>query len=859
MASHPDRVGPYRVTGVLGTGGMGVVLDAYDDRLDRRVAIKLLRADFVGDAAHQDRLRQEARAVAQLSHPSIVQVYDLLELPEGTALVLEYVDGESLARRLRERGPLPIDDAVRIGRELAEGLAAAHARGIVHRDLKAENVLLSGDGRAKILDFGIAKRADPARPDAISTTAGFLVGTYRTMSPEQVTGLELDGRADLFSLGVLLYESLTGGSPFLAETVLGTLERICTLDPPGLDKTRSDVPPLLTALVAQLLSKDRNRRPSSAAEVAGRLAALQSDSATATRGLGLDTPTRAEPVHPALRSVLSGPSPRRRVLRWVVAVGLIGALAAVGLLVSRPERSLPPLLIAVAEPELVLTSAEDGQELLPAGLRAAVLGGMSRLRALSALTGESNAAEPPSPRALAAALAADEVLTSRLDCASEVCRVTLTRLRAADASILRVVTFEVPDDDFQLLANAVVSYLGELYPERRAPGEAPRLPVASADYAQYLRLSQAVAARSQGEPVDPLLAEAEALRRRAPRFLEAILLEADLAGRRFFDSREPADLERAFGLLSDAEALAPSDPRPLSVRFRVALRADRLDAAEAAIGNLETLAPGDPQLSALRALVRERRGDGPGALAAMREAARRRPSFRNLLDLGNLEWRQGDITAARATLGGLLERFPANFQAQTLWANMELFGGSPERAAELYGELVARSPGLAELSNLGLAQFLLGRYAEAAESFRHALELAPSNAVSVLNLADAELLRGNRAEADDLYRRVLAEVAKDPAAGSFWQLLSVRAQALAHLERRHEAVQAMQTALRQSPGNVQLAYEAALVFALVGDRSTALVEAERAAKGGIDARWFGFPWFDSLHEDPAFAALLAGP
>src|ERR1700724_3725920 len=233
------RIGPYRLEGQLGAGGMGVVYAAWDERLERRVALKQIRPEMAGDALRRERFRREARAVAQLEHPSIVRIHDLLETPEGDWLVLQYVEGSTLAK-LWLQGPLPAPRVVALARDVLGGLAAAHGRGLLPRDLKAENVMPAPSGRAMVLDFGLAKLyasgpgAPPAQPAAIASGTEGIVGTYRAMSPEQANGLSLDPRSDLFSLGVLLYEATTGVCLSQAETPLAPLTRVCThLQPPA--------------------------------------------------------------------------------------------------------------------------------------------------------------------------------------------------------------------------------------------------------------------------------------------------------------------------------------------------------------------------------------------------------------------------------------------------------------------------------------------------------------------------------------------------------------------------------------------------------------------------------------------------
>jgi serine/threonine protein kinase len=280
----PERLGPYRLDHLLGSGGMGAVWRAWDERLDRWVALKQIRA---GAALHhgRERLRREARAVARLNHPAIVHVYDILEGADGDWIVMELVEGRTLRCLLDEEGALPPERAARLCREIAEGLAEAHAYGILHRDLKANNVIVGSSGRAKILDFGLAKaiprEGDPETQDLTGSVPDMILGTAFAMSPEQVLRRPLDERSDLFSLGSLFYEMLTGEAPFRAESSALSLALVLHHQVPRLHDSHPGLPPELCDLVDWLLQKEPHRRPRSAAEV---IAALETASLEAAAG-----------------------------------------------------------------------------------------------------------------------------------------------------------------------------------------------------------------------------------------------------------------------------------------------------------------------------------------------------------------------------------------------------------------------------------------------------------------------------------------------------------------------------------------------------------------------------------------------
>ncbi len=330
--SAGSRVGPYEVRGPLGAGGMGEVWQARDTRLGRDVALKLIREPTHADPEARRRFEQEARATAQLSHPHVVTLFDLGEHEGAPFLVYELLDGETLRARL-EGGRLDAARALDWAAQIARGLASAHEKGILHRDLKPENVFVTREGVLKILDFGLARLRPPGEEAGLAselatasqhTQPGAVMGTLAYMSPEQARGLPLDERTDLFALGAILYEMLTGRRAFQRPTAPDTLSAILTADPTEADLP-GDLPPRGTRVLRSCLAKD----PALRFRCATDLAAALEDPETLAFPAGVPDARRRW---------------KRRSLAALVVVGALGAGVALGLLWQRRPRAGPPEL-----------------------------------------------------------------------------------------------------------------------------------------------------------------------------------------------------------------------------------------------------------------------------------------------------------------------------------------------------------------------------------------------------------------------------------------------------------------------------------------------------------------------------------
>ncbi|MGB6337927.1 MAG: serine/threonine-protein kinase, partial [Thermoanaerobaculia bacterium] len=268
----------YKILDKLGEGGMGTVYLAEDTSLHRKVALKMLPAEMAADQERLDRFQREARAVATLNHPGIVTIYSVEESDQGHFITMELVEGENLDDRLG-KGGLNLEEFFKVAIPIADALTTAHNRGITHRDLKPANIMLTAEGRVKILDFGLAKlhatlgseAEDPELPTQALTREGMVMGTVPYMSPEQVQGLPVDHRTDIFSLGVIFYELMSGDRPFTGATSAQLVSSILRDDPPPVTKVKIDLPNHLGRIIGRCLEKEVDRRYQTALDLRNEL------------------------------------------------------------------------------------------------------------------------------------------------------------------------------------------------------------------------------------------------------------------------------------------------------------------------------------------------------------------------------------------------------------------------------------------------------------------------------------------------------------------------------------------------------------------------------------------------------------
>ncbi len=593
-----ERIGPYRVERELGSGGMGVVYLAFDERLRRNVAIKSIHPNKDVSSKRRERLIREARAVAQLTHPSIAQIYDILSVDGRDFIVMEYVEGRTLTRLL-SAAPLELQEAVDISRQIAEGLHAAHAHGIVHRDLKPENIMLTTSGHVKILDFGLAKNLDPALDDVSLTADGVVLGTSSAMSPEQAEGRPVDQRSDLFALGSLMYTMVTGKHPFQGGTPLQTMQKIVRHRPPPASRLNRNVPEELALLIENLLEKDPAERPSSALEVTLALEEIASLWNTVT-------------THHGSISRITQHARRRRLLRYrwplalLAAMALLATAAATRWWLRRPS---PPRVVAVALPVVKTPLHSEQTQILATAARTAALETLAHLRGLATPATREVDAAGHDPKQIARATGAAEVVTTALAQTGSTTQVALQRVEGASGTVLTSTAFTVPAGDLRLLADGIAAHVRQFYATSKLRKLGTATPPSPRAFATYVRLVLESQNPPKGVTYQQIIGRLDALRQDNPTFLAPYLTEARLLRVAPQALTDPGFFSRARHLLNRAQVLSPEDPRVAAEAVRLDIDAGRLKAAEHDLKRLEGLAPGSPEAFALRALAVKRQGE----------------------------------------------------------------------------------------------------------------------------------------------------------------------------------------------------------------------------------------------------------
>ncbi len=855
-------LGRYDITEQIGEGGMGIVYRAHDTRLDRDVAIKVLNEAAVTNTTRIERFKREARAVARLSHPNIMEIHDFGAQDNVIFAVMELLEGIDLRQHMNQ-GRIAVRDAMKIARQVAEGLEAAHSEGVVHRDIKPENLFLNSDGRLKILDFGLAHLRTPLGAHASDirtmslTDAGTVLGTPRYMSPEQVRGQEINCSSDIFSLGCVTYEMVTGKHPFLRKTKADTMSAILHDEPEPMGNLRPSVSPPLDQLVLRCLEKRPRDRFHSAHDLGCALQAIG------------DTRTWSGRVIKRRALVTT----RHLVAAAVGAVVMIAAMLGVGQL-RRPDvppPTLPEKLHLGVVPFSVVGNEEENRPIAD-GLATTIARGISQLEPQSG--GRLWVVEPEriftktlkTCQSIRDLFNVSVCLGGSFERRGDVLSLTLEITDAASGALIGK---EVIENSFSnvevfqtkpILATAQMLSLDLQDVVQRLLDPVPtKIPLA---FVSTVRGTGLLVSSADPDTTDAAIGFLEEAIAADPMYVEAWTALADGFRRRFRETGDRSWLNRGFEAAGEAIKMRPS---AAAYRALSALHAANKDwtaeiaALEAAIRLEPTGAESYRRLA--KALQKADRFDE--AVSALHRAINLRPGYwvyHN--DLALLYYSRGKYDAAanhwrRVTEcaplydGGYANLGMANFYLD----NTEAAYANFERASELNPDTNSNS-----YLNLGTLYFEHARFADAAAMFEKALELNDAFYVTWGNLGFSLVYSLQPERAKEALRQAarLGEIElqnrpDDP------ELLCDLAGYHAELDNKDRSRDCLKKAIDLGPTDPLVLATIGETYEDLGDRDQALVWIEHAFNAGMQpARFDNRPGLGRLMADPRYQALKTG-
>jgi tetratricopeptide (TPR) repeat protein/TolB-like protein len=812
----------YDLIAAIGRGGMGRVFRAYDRSLKREVAIKVLAPDLALNVHFSQHMMREARAVAQLQHSGIASVYDVVDDGGTLYLVMELLHGETLATRLHAR-PLSPREAVDYGRQIADALAHAHARGIVHCDLKPANIFLTEDDQIKVVDFGLARALkEPATTGVSSEGIGAsptLVhgrgGTPRYMAPEQALGQPLDHRADIYSFGHVLQEMFQGTPP---AAVAPMLQRALAPDPAARYQTVDE----LKTDLQRVPTRDRGSWPSTSALVAGAL-----------------------------------------VLLVAALLGVLGLVKSS----SDPNAAVPVLGV----PRFASNSPESSMSFLAAGLSDLVAADLGSTNAVVAAPSAVVVRAPDEAARLARELGAGTLVLGTVDRNDGRVSVAVRLFKAGNSSFTTPTVFTQPAEDLlgiqRALATSVHEQLTAAGIQVRA---SPRqfvttqrlLPETLTSFEEYAQARRYLERTDVEADIDNAMIILNRVVAREPNFALARAALGEATWLKWQATKDPAWSEAARGHAIEALRLSADLPE---VRYAVALIYQGTGHRAEALAELERVAlarPFNDDVQRAMGRLYSESGQVEKGLQSLNRAIALRPGYwGNYAALGGVAYRAGRYEEAIKAFQKYCDLRPDSASAHQRLGTAYHAAGNIEAALASYERALQISPNANAYSNVGTIHFDARRYGAAAKAYEQATELEPRNASLQRNLGDALTRLGDRRGAAKAYDRVIVlatdALRVNPKDAS---TLSLKAVALARTGRLAEADAASALAVTLAPADNDVLYEHALVLTLRGRKDEALDALRRAVAAGYSAaRLNTDPDLASLAALPAFRQLAAGP
>lgn len=854
MPEIGKTISHYKILEKLGEGGMGVVYKAEDTKLKRDVALKFLPPELTGDWEARARFVREAQTASALDHPNVGVIHEINETADGRSFIcMAFYEGETLREKIR-RGPLPIEEAVRLARQVAAGLRRAHSAGIIHRDIKPANLLVTPDGTLKIVDFGLAKLVEVAG----AATSGKRSGTAAYMSPEQIQNSPVDARSDLFSLGVVLYEMVTGTRAFAGDHEAALFYSIIYNEPARPRKLRPDIPEGLDRLIMSLLQKDPGKRPANAAEVESALEELKGPTAVHALAHGGNRMTHyfarsnaatAAGIIIVAASLLLAPLVWRTVAMWIKS----GSIPS-----ERHIAVLPFTCIGCDQKEVAIS--EGLVETLTSELTQFQPTNGSLWVVASSEVRDDNVRSPREARRL---FGANLVVTGSVQHREGGLRFTLNLVDPVTSRQLKSRVFDestgrmsdLQDDMVKTLAGLLDIDLGSRSMDLVNAGMTDK----SSAYESYL---EARGYMQRYEKTENLAVAVTLFKKAIAQDSSYALAYAGL-GEAFWRMYENnKDLRWVDSAVAFSSKGVEMDSALVPVRFSLAIIYAGTGQSEKALGQFGEAVRLDPLNAyayAEMGNVYDDLGDTAKAEWAYRKAISISPTYWGFYDhLGGHYLYHGRTRDAIAQYRKVIDLTPDNYRGYSNLGGAYFYLGEFDSALAAFEKSVSLKPNYVGYSNMGTLLYYRGNFAGAAVAYEKALGINDRDYTVWANLAAAYSQTGKKNESLAAYRAAVikaeAVLRLNPDDA---QLMENIAGFCASLGEREKARKLISKALKAAPTNVMLVGRAAMIYEELGERDTALRLLARAFKGGYSPTEVeSAPEMKELRKDPRFIRLL---
>ncbi len=858
-AGGSDQVdfGPrYRIDRMLGQGGMGAVYKAWDKELDRPVALKLIRPGLALDPAVEQRFKQELLLASKISHKNILRIHDLGEAAGVKFISMAYVEGQDLHQLLAAEGKLTVERALKIARMLCGALEAAHSEGVVHRDFKPQNILLDKQEGVYVSDFGLAKSLEH---DTGMTRSGEFLGTPRYMAPEQVSGGKIDHRADLYALGLILYEMVTGDVPFHADTTLQLMYKRVHEVPSSPKTLNADLPDWLVRVIMKCLERDPALRYQSAGEILHDLDNATAPSKTGSRSVQIAIPSLGFELNRTWLAIAAAIVVLAAVLLAIPAVRhrLFGPPAAT------TAQAVPTKHVAVLPLKIVGDPKAIGY--IGDGVVDAITAKLFQLKDVQIAAPTAVAKlKPDVPLAEAAdALGANYIVSGNLQGEGDKIRLVLNLDDVADGKRVWTQEFSGLKQDLLTLEDNAYARLVSALSIKASSEEIARTsahPTENVDaYELYLKGRNAMHGEVDAAAVNTAIKFYDQALQRDPAFALAYTGIADASLRMYTNTKDASWAQKALGAAQQAQNTGENLPE---VHFSLGSAYTATGKTAGAIAELTRatqLAPNSDEGYRRLGDAYRAAGKTEDAIRAYQRATEINPYYwLNYNTLGLAYVRYGKNDEALAALRKVTQLAPKNGLGYVNMGNAYYRQGKWEEAITEFKKSIEVEPNFHAYTNLGTTYFFLKRFSEAVPMFEKAVELQPQQQLAWGNLADAYRWAGEKQKAIETYGKAISLASKELEVNPRdANLMAQLGQYYAKSGKTAQGLQYIKRARSISPNEVPFMYFEGMVQALAGNTKEGIAALRTSFEKGYPVREAASdPELNGIRSNPEFQAML---